>query len=348
MARSLPGELLVITEHPAAVTARQIADALKEPCFVNDQHIAIHARFGIAEMPSTCEHLVALHECARLAMFDAEHTAPRDIVAYGEALRTRHARRAAVIRSIERALDATRLGPSEVLGVRYEPRYDAVSRRVVGLRARPAWLQPDISEPELRDALRDGGLRSRVGFWILGEAAREAMTWPTPLPVAVEIACTHLAAASGESRIHEVLAMSHLDPSRLELELTDPPEHDDDLDRAAGVASRLHATGVRIVLAGIDDRCAIRVVRRLPLAAIRTDHETLQRAPGLLAVLTSMARPLGIAISITGVDNAIALASSRGANDIAGAAVTTHAASSEIAATVVAAEPVHDEEHLLQ
>lgn len=312
VARVRPDELLVLGEPGAAVVARRIAEALARPFTIDDESIIVRPRFGTAEYPDAVDTLSALQEQARTAMLDAERVAPRDVVSYGEALRRRHTRRASLVRMLERALDTAGHGPSDTLVVGYEPRFAALASprvRVIGVRARPVWSDGEITDAELQETMAaHSGLQARLALWMLGSITRDSASWPASLRVAVELSGTQLASPTVGARIREVLTSSTFDPSCLDLELFDIPEHDDELARLTRLASELRGMGARIALARVDDTTPIRALRRLPLHAVQVHHGTLERAPGLFHTLATAAETLGLGLVICGVDTPAALA----------------------------------------
>ncbi|MEO7731979.1 MAG: EAL domain-containing protein, partial [Kofleriaceae bacterium] len=89
----------------------------------------------------------------------------------------------------------------------------------------------------------------------------------------------------------------------------DLPSTDEELERLATTLRALRDAGVRIALAGVDDSCAIRELRRLPLDALRVERATIDRlGPTLLATIATIARGLGLQLAVSEIDSPAALA----------------------------------------
>ena len=65
------------------------------------------------------------------------------------------------------------------------------------------------------------GLIVSMGAWLLGEACREAVTWPAAMRVAVNVSPLQIRLAGFLDTVRGALAQSGLDPHRLELEVTE-------------------------------------------------------------------------------------------------------------------------------
>jgi CheY-like chemotaxis protein len=320
VARTGADELLVITSEltaaTAASTARRIADALAPPFAIAGRDLALRPRFGVVDYPEPVGELRRIAELARDSMYDAERTAPRNILVLTASARERAARRQELAYQLALALDAAALEPQPALGVDYAPRVDPLARRVIGVRAHPRWL-PAARDPDtLAEALTgDPMLRDRLATWTLQEACRDVGAWRaagTTLRVAIELPCTQLAAPAFADALERMLAEAGVDPYLIDLELVDLPADPEELDRLAATLSAVRALGVRVALARVGDDCSLGVLRRLPLDALRVDGSTIDRladtSPTFLATVVAIARALGLGLAITEIDSPAALA----------------------------------------
>jgi EAL domain-containing protein (putative c-di-GMP-specific phosphodiesterase class I) len=86
-----------------------------------------------------------------------------------------------------------------------------------------------------------------VGEWVLREACREAVTWPQPLTIAVNISPVQFRLGDLPRLIHSILLETGLAPSRLELEITESVVIND-FSRAVSILRRLKSLGVKIAM----------------------------------------------------------------------------------------------------
>jgi len=112
------------------------------------------------------------------------------------------------------------------------------------------WRHPrrgDIPPDQFIPIIEDTGLIHQIGDWVIREACAEAAGWGGQTRVAVNISAAQLSGAGLARTVLGALAASRLEPSRLELEVTESVFLGDD---AATLASleRLRSLGVRLVL----------------------------------------------------------------------------------------------------
>ena len=136
------------------------------------------------------------------------------------------------------------------LALAYQPIIDSKSGDVVAREALLRWRHPkrgDIPPDQFIPIIEDAGLIHQIGDWVIREACAEASRWDGRMRVAVNISAAQLTGAGLAKTVLGALAATRLEPSRLELEVTESVFLGDD---AATLASleRLRALGVRLVL----------------------------------------------------------------------------------------------------
>jgi len=136
------------------------------------------------------------------------------------------------------------------LALAYQPIVDAATGAVVAREALLRWRHPrrgDIPPDQFIPIIEDAGLIHQIGDWVIREACAEAARWDRQMRIAVNISAAQLTGAGLAKTVLGALAATRLEPSRLELEVTESVFLGDD---AATLASleRLRALGVRLVL----------------------------------------------------------------------------------------------------
>ena len=100
-----------------------------------------------------------------------------------------------------------------------------------------------VSPSEFIPVAEDIGLILPLGEWVLQQACATAATWPRGIRVAVNLSAVQFRKSNLVQRVASVLAKSGLDPSRLELEITEiglATRYGDDGCYAARVAGTRH------------------------------------------------------------------------------------------------------------
>ena len=198
--------------------AHRIAALFKEPTRLGEQEIRVSCTIGVALAPvdgSTPERLL---KSADLALYDGK-AAGRDCIRFfAPEMDAAMQQRITLERILRDAVD------NERFEVHYQPLFEMNGNRLIGfealarLRASDGTLIPPSTFIPLAEELH---LIDRVGEWVLHEACRTAMTWPSHLTVAVNLSPAQFEIGSIEHAVTEALRQSGLAPHRLELEITE-------------------------------------------------------------------------------------------------------------------------------
>jgi EAL domain-containing protein (putative c-di-GMP-specific phosphodiesterase class I) len=143
---------------------------------------------------------------------------------------------------------------NEQLVLYYQPQLDSQTLRLVNVEALVRWQHPQLGL--LRPAhfmpiaeTDQAGLMHEIGRWVLSHACRQVQLWQRhfrfSLRVAVNISACELEQPGFIAEVENILSESGLEPSCLELELTETlPVRK--LKRAATAIAELRANGIRI------------------------------------------------------------------------------------------------------
>lgn len=300
------------TPSPVAV-ARTVSTAMLHGFRVGGEEHALRPRFGVASWPGPADDVSRLVELAGTALLEAERTPPRDVVVYSEQVRDLQLQRADLARQFAITLDMASREPHPELAVEYVPRRDPGTGTLVSLLARPRWWLSAQDPRTFASILEaDTVLRHRLAMWTMRQACRDAARWAAegnPVRVAVQVCAGQVAGPVFVPTLRGVFADEEMAPSQLEIELVTLPANDRELDRAAAALGALHADGVHVSLARVDDGCAIRHLRRLPIDTLRVDRSTLDRlGPQFLETIAVIAQALALRIGATDIDSPAALA----------------------------------------
>jgi EAL domain-containing protein (putative c-di-GMP-specific phosphodiesterase class I)/GGDEF domain-containing protein len=193
----------------------------------------------------------------------------------------------------------------------FQPLVDSDQERVVGAEALIRWSHPrrGLVSPSLFVPLAEEmGLADQLGSWALDAALREATGWPEPWRVAVNLSAHQLDAGDFTLTVGRTLARHAVDPSRLELELTETIAAADPA-RAAELFDELRALGIRIA---IDDFgtgfSSFSAIRRLHFDKIKIDREFVTEvdrrrdSQAICRSIIALAHGLGIRVLAEGVE----------------------------------------------
>jgi diguanylate cyclase (GGDEF)-like protein/PAS domain S-box-containing protein len=203
------------------------------------------------------------------------------------------------------------------LRLHYQPLIDLASGRIVGLEALARWQHPTrglVQPLSFIPLAEETGLILPIGRWVLETACRQARAWQTSLPdgrplmISVNLSARQFAQPDLAALVAAILTETGLDPSCLELEITESVLMD---ESDAGIRSLgvLRELGVRLVL---DDfgtgYSSLSYLKHLPLDTIKIDRsfvtELTQDGANLPIVeaVISLAHGLGIGVVAEGIE----------------------------------------------
>ncbi len=136
------------------------------------------------------------------------------------------------------------------LTIEYQPVVDIATQAIVGFEALLRWTHPErgpVPPALFLPIAEECGLIAGIGEWVIRTACADAAAWPGSIFVSVNISRVQLEVPGLPSAVGEALVATRLQPSRLELEVTETVFQGD----SAGpldVLRRLRALGVGIAL----------------------------------------------------------------------------------------------------
>ncbi|WP_419730855.1 EAL domain-containing protein [Lichenicola sp.] len=298
-------------DHPdeAAALAVQVIERISRPLMHGGQEVSISGSIGITISPTDGIDAEELLRNADLAMYQAK-------------MEGRNSYRFFVTDMNERVIRTLRIKQELRLALRrdefvlyYQPQMSLRTGRVAGVEALLRWNHPTsglLGPNEFLPGAEESTLSAEIDDWVLQRACTDAVQWQhpdrAPIPVAVNLSPVRIGVAGTREMITRVLLDSRLDPSLLELELT---ERDlvDDLDAAAQALKGLRQLGVSVA---IDDfgvgYSSLNYVKSFPVNRVKIDqsfirdlHTDLNDA-AIVKGIIGMAHDLNMTVVAEGVE----------------------------------------------
>ena len=202
---------------------------------------------------------------------------------------------------------------SQQLKLYYQPITDgAAVQSIIGYEALMRWHHPVkglIMPNDFIPIAEESGLIHMLGAYALFEACREATTWDGKQSVSVNLSPLQFKNSSLVSVVEAALRDSGLEPSRLEVEITESVLLDDSLGNIRTLES-LKKLGVQIAL---DDfgtgYSSLSYLRSFPFDKIKIDKSFIsdmgdsREALAIIRAITGMSRSLDIQITAEGVES---------------------------------------------
>ncbi|RKF19434.1 EAL domain-containing protein [Altericroceibacterium spongiae] len=299
----IPGQ---VERQSLAVLAEQIIRVLSEPYIVEGQRVVIGASIGIACSPQDGATRDTLVRNADLALYAAKDAGRGGYYFYETDLHAEAEARTALEQDLRSAIS------SGELQLFYQPVVSVATEEITGFEALLRWKHREhgwISPRTFVPLAEEKGLITLIGEWALMTACHDLAKWPENIRVAVNVSPLQFANANLPSIVMNAVAQAGIDPSRLELEITESVFLNDDGEAAAMFAT-LKRIGVRLVL---DDfgtgYSSLSHIERAPFDRIKIDQSFVRGAThegsrngAIISSITSLAVALGMETTAEGVE----------------------------------------------
>ncbi len=285
--------------------AKRIISSIRRPYVVDGHAITIGASIGVAVAPRDAVTPEELLKCGDLAMYRAKSNGRGEAVWFELKFRDDLVQKHRMEADLRRALSA------QEFTIHYQPIIDTRRGGASCCEALVRWRHPErgmVSPAHFIPLAEETGLIIEIGEWVLRQACHDAMSWPSHVRVAVNLAPRQFQAPNLISMITAALADSGLDPARLELEITESTLMQDTSEVSLKIA-QIRAMGLRLSL---DDfgtgYSSLGYLNRFPINKIKIDRSfTIQLvgSPKTLAIVRAIAhlsRDLDIELVAEGVE----------------------------------------------
>jgi EAL domain-containing protein (putative c-di-GMP-specific phosphodiesterase class I) len=195
----------------------------------------------------------------------------------------------------------------------FQPLVRTADNELIGMEALLRWNHAElgvVSPVDFIPLAEDTKLIVPIGEWVLRTACIEAMRWPSPLRLAVNLSPVQLKSRGFMAMVASALAASGLPPSRLELEITEAVLLQDDASTLA-MLHQLRDLGVRICM---DDfgtgYSSLSYLRSFPFDKIKIDRSFVAHATdskdgaAIIGAIATLGTSLGIETTAEGVETA--------------------------------------------
>lgn len=256
-----------------ATIARRLVDALNQPVTIGGTEVFVGGSVGVAMYPEDGKDIDTLLMNADTAMYRAKAAGRGGFQFYHRSMNDRALERLQMEMSLRRALER-----DEFL-LHYQPRIDVVSGKIVGAEALIRWQHPErglLPPAEFIPLVEDAGLVIPIGEWAIRTVCRQSAAWAAEglvtVPVAVNLASTHLKERGLPGLVAQALDEHGVSAGCLEIEVTESILLADP-ELSVRIAQELSEMGVQL---SIDDfgtgYSSLSYLKKLPIAALKIDR----------------------------------------------------------------------------
>ncbi len=292
----------------ALEVAHRLRRALETPFSLRGLRLEVEASIGIALVPEHGREVDTLLRHADVAMYLSKELHSGAEI-YSEERDEYSPDRLRLVGELRGALSRGELE------VHYEPKVSLASGEIHGVEALVRWAHPELgplSPDRFIPLAEHTGLIRPLTRHVLQEALRQSRAWRIQgfdLGVAVNISGRDLLDLRLPDEVEALLRRWQVEPSRLELEITEGTMLSDPV-RTKAILGRLKLLGVRIA---VDDfgsgYSSLGYLRRLPLDVLKIDKSFVlnmlddEDDAAIVRSTIDLAHNLGLEVVAEGVEN---------------------------------------------
>jgi diguanylate cyclase (GGDEF)-like protein len=265
----------------AALAADKILLALSTPFLIDGQQLHTSTSIGISAFPLDGMDAAALIKNADTAMYHAKEHGRNNYQFFSHDMNTRAVERQLIESNLRRALER------HEFALHYQPKVDLETNRITGVEALLRWKHPEwgLVLPERFILIAEEcGLIIPIGRWVLAEACAQAVRWRgqgiSPVSVAVNISALEFRHRDFFDHALAIFDASGIDPSCLQLELTESVLMRD-VAASAGLLAKFKAMGVQIA---VDDfgtgYSSLSYLNQFPIDVLKIDQSFVRAIDG--------------------------------------------------------------------
>ena len=249
--------------------SQNILNTLSEPFFLDGNKVRTGVSIGITICPSDSTNVDQLLENAYTTMQQAKQQGGNNYQFYSADLQERLFLENELHDALQR----------EELLLHYQPQVALHNGRVIGVEALLRWQNPNrglVSPAKFIPIAEESGLIISIGEWVLRTACTQNKVWQAdglpPLKMAVNLSARQFKQQNLVKMVAQVLKETRLDPTYLELELTESLMMEN-VQQALTILQQFHDMGISLSLDDFGSGySSLNYLKRFPIHALKIDQ----------------------------------------------------------------------------
>ncbi len=284
----------------------ELLNALQQPFHYANTDVQCGASIGVRAIELDASDVDRLMNEADLALLAAKSSGGGCWKEYSEAFKARVRSQRELAQDLVSAIDA------DNLDMQFQPIVDAKSNAIVGVEALSRWYHPvrgTVSPSEFIPVAENNGIIIALGDLVVENAIDAALDMPGNTKVGINVSPLQLHSSRLLSLITRKLDETRIDPSRIELEITESVFLSDNafiLDRLR----KLKDLGLRIAMDDFGTGfSSLAYLQRFPFDKLKLDQafvrglETSEQSRAIARATISMAHALNLTVTAEGVES---------------------------------------------
>jgi diguanylate cyclase (GGDEF)-like protein/PAS domain S-box-containing protein len=295
---------------PIAQLARSLLTEVSRPYQVNQHEVFLTASIGIAFCPRDAENVIDLIRNADAAMYYSKQNGGNTFAFYSPEMNAAAVERLMLKSKLRRALER------DELEIRYQPKVDLRTGRIIGAEALLRWRLPghgDIPPSHFIPLAEETNLILDIGEWVLNRVCLDYRNMQAkggnPGRISLNLSLKQLRQASFILRCRSVFRQHHVSPTCFELEITETTLMADP-HRTVRLLDELYAMGLHL---SIDDfgtgYSSLSALQQFPIGTLKIDQSFVRDASDdagdatIVRTIIEMGRSLGMEVIAEGVES---------------------------------------------
>ena len=295
---------------PIAHLARSILTEVSRAFQLNQHEVFLTASIGIAFCPRDAENVIDLIRNADAAMYYSKQNGGNTFAFYSPEMNAAAVERLMLKSKLRRALER------DELVIRYQPKIDVRSGRIIGAEALLRWRLPghgDIPPAQFIPLAEETNLILDIGEWVLNRVCMDYRHMQNeggdPGRISLNLSLKQLRQASFILRCRSVFRRHGVSPTAFELEITETTLMAD-AKRTVRLLDELYAMGLHL---SIDDfgtgYSSLSALQQFPIGTLKIDQSFVRDVSEdagdatIVRTIIEMGRSLGMEVIAEGVES---------------------------------------------
>ncbi|MBO9610837.1 MAG: bifunctional diguanylate cyclase/phosphodiesterase, partial [Paenibacillaceae bacterium] len=280
----------------------------QQPYSMDGYQFHITASIGISLYPDDAQDIEMLMIHADTAMYNAKRRGKNRFAIYAAEMNTKSHEKIMMESSLRLALE------NNEFRLYYQPQIDIKTGQIKGVEALIRWLHPErgiVPPSEFIALAEETGLIIQLDQWVLRTACMQQNLWREkglpPIRVSVNLSSQQFTSDALVTSVREILQETNLDPSLLDLEITETMTMD--VEYTIQTLQQLHELGVQI---SIDDfgtgYSSLNYLKRFSIDRLKVDQSFVRdilsdtNDADIVGTIIAMAHNLGLEVVAEGVE----------------------------------------------
>lgn len=316
LARHGGDEFTIVLNHcdsvdAVAEVAKRMINQISQPIVLEHYNLVLTASIGISIYPIDGNSVEDLLKYADMAMHSAKESGKSCYRLHSKELNERSMNRLKLEEYMREAL------VTQKFELYYQPQVSLKDKSIEGAEALLRLHHDElglISPGEFIPVAEDTGLIVEIGYWVIEQACAQVKSWEQqglePLKISVNVSIMQITQPNFIDKLREILVNSEVDPSLIDLELTETIMMKNALDNIR----KLQAIKKLGVLLSIDDFgtgfSSLNYLKQFPIDSLKIDRSFIvaleqkdaKQDIAIIKAIAAMADAMELKIIVEGVE----------------------------------------------